>query len=77
MIDNYTGEPPLFLGASVALAIRYALRSARKDSGITDVQDFRLPLTSERIRMAAGDFLAKQGTVERKEGDRDSFFAYI
>ncbi|KAG6878051.1 hypothetical protein C0993_000374 [Termitomyces sp. T159_Od127] len=71
------GEPPLFLGASVALAIRYALRSARKDAGITDVQDFRLPLTSERIRMAAGDFLAKQGTVKRKEGDRDGFFAYI
>ncbi|KAG6902926.1 hypothetical protein C0995_009317 [Termitomyces sp. Mi166 len=71
------GEPPLFLGASVALAIRYALRSARKDAGITDVQEFRLPLTSERIRMAAGDFLAKKGTVERKEGDRDGFFAYI
>ncbi|KNZ79755.1 Xanthine dehydrogenase [Termitomyces sp. J132] len=71
------GEPPLFLGASVALAIRYALRSARKDAGITDVQEFRLPLTSERIRMAAGDFLARKGTVERRVGDRDSFFAYI
>ncbi|KAG6916535.1 hypothetical protein DXG01_006418 [Tephrocybe rancida] len=71
------GEPPLFLGASVALAIRYALKSARKDAGITDVQEFRLPLTSERIRMAAGDFLAKKGTVERQEGGRDGFFAYI
>ncbi|KAG6841815.1 hypothetical protein C0991_006699 [Blastosporella zonata] len=71
------GEPPLFLGASVALAIRYALRSARNDAGITEVQEFRLPLTSERIRMAAGDFLAKKGTVEKKEGGRDGFFAYI
>ncbi|KAG6827920.1 hypothetical protein H0H92_009962 [Tricholoma furcatifolium] len=72
-----TGEPPLFLGASVALAIRYALKSARKDAGILGLQDFRFPLTSERIRMAAGDFLAKKGTVERREGERESFFAYI
>jgi len=71
------GEPPLFLGVSVALAIRYALRSARKDAGITDLQEFRLPLTSERIRMAAGDFLAKQGNVQEKVGSRGNFFVCI
>ncbi|KAF8064111.1 xanthine dehydrogenase [Lyophyllum atratum] len=71
------GEPPLFLGASVALAIRYALKSARKDAGITDVQEFRLPMTSERIRMAAGDFLAKKGLVEDTEGRGDGFFVTI
>jgi xanthine dehydrogenase/oxidase len=71
------GEPPLFLGVSVALAIRYALKAARKDAGITELQEFRLPLTSERIRMAAGDFLAEQGTVEEKVGGRGNFFVYI
>ncbi|KAG5636984.1 hypothetical protein H0H81_006190 [Sphagnurus paluster] len=71
------GEPPLFLGCSVALAIRHALQSARKDAGITELQDFRFPLTSERIRMAAGDFLANKGTVKQRESDGESFFAYI
>jgi xanthine dehydrogenase/oxidase len=74
---DLSGEPPLFLGASVALAIRYALKSARKDAGVTELQDFRLPMTSERIRMAAGDFLAKQGTVKEKEGSRGNFFVHI
>ena len=41
------------------------------------MQEFRLPLTSERIRMAAGDFLAKQGTVKEKEGGRGGFFVHI
>jgi hypothetical protein len=34
-------------------------------------------MTSERIRMAAGDFLAEKGTVEKEEGGRDGFFAHI
>jgi xanthine dehydrogenase/oxidase len=70
------GEPPLFLGCSVALAIRYALKSARADAGLTELQDFRLPLTSERIRMACGDFLAGKGRVEPKNGESD-FFVHI
>ncbi|KAG6837056.1 hypothetical protein H0H93_015627 [Arthromyces matolae] len=73
---NLSREPPLFLGASVALAVRYALRSARQDAGITSVQEFRFPLTSERIRLAAGDFLVSKGKVEKK-GDCEGFFAYI
>ncbi|KAJ6542822.1 Molybdopterin-binding domain of aldehyde dehydrogenase-domain-containing protein [Mycena capillaripes] len=70
------GEPPLFLGCSVALAIRYALKSARADVGLSELQDFRLPLTSERIRMACGDFLAGKGRVEPKNGEKD-FFVHI
>ncbi|KAJ7265978.1 Molybdopterin-binding domain of aldehyde dehydrogenase-domain-containing protein [Mycena haematopus] len=70
------GEPPLFLGCSVALAIRYALRSARRDVGLNEIQDFRLPLTSERIRLACGDFLVSKGRVEPKDGDKD-FFVHI
>ncbi|KAJ7896095.1 Molybdopterin-binding domain of aldehyde dehydrogenase-domain-containing protein [Mycena olivaceomarginata] len=70
------GEPPLFLGCSVALAIRYALKSARADAGLTELQDFRLPLTSEHIRMACGDFLAGKGRVEPKNGESD-FFVHI
>lgn len=70
------GEPPLFLGCSVALAIRYALKSARADAGEHELQDFRLPLTSERIRLACKDFLVEKGRVEAKDGQQD-FFVHI
>ncbi|KAK4046018.1 hypothetical protein OIV83_006436 [Microbotryomycetes sp. JL201] len=70
------GEPPFFLGVSVALAIRQALKSARADAGIFELQEFRLPLTSERIRLAAGDFLADKGQVEQEPG-QTGWFAYI
>ncbi|BGP22254.1 xanthine dehydrogenase/oxidase [Rhodotorula toruloides] len=70
------GEPPFFLGCSVALALRDALKSARSDAGIppTDVQEFRYPLTSERLRMAVGDKLAKKGEVKQKEGEEGKGF---
>ena len=42
------GEPPLFLGCSVYLAMRDALKSARADNGVTEIQPFVSPLTSER-----------------------------
>ncbi|KAF7303760.1 Xanthine dehydrogenase/oxidase [Mycena indigotica] len=70
------GEPPLFLGCSVALAIRDALKSARADANVHELQDFRLPLTSERIRLACKDFLVEKGRVEAKEGQQD-FFVHI
>lgn len=72
------GEPPFFLGCSVALALRHALKSARLDAGIplSDVQEFRFPLTSERLRMAVGDDLAKRAEVKQKEGEA-GFFVYI
>jgi xanthine dehydrogenase/oxidase len=63
-------------GASVMLAIRDALASARKDNGVTDIQPFELPLTCERIRLAVGDKLATQGQVKAKDGEK-SFFVYI
>ncbi|KAJ7448476.1 xanthine dehydrogenase [Mycena galericulata] len=70
------GEPPLFLGCSVALAIRYALKSAREDAGLQEMQDFRLPLTSERIRLACGDFLVRKGRIMPSNGQQD-FFVHI
>ncbi|GAA5885066.1 hypothetical protein JCM6882_007215 [Rhodosporidiobolus microsporus] len=74
------GEPPFFLGSSVALALRHALKSARLDAGYAkdDLLEFRFPLTSERLRMAVGDKLAKQGEVKPKEGEEGKgFFVYI
>ncbi|GAA5990705.1 hypothetical protein JCM10908_003197 [Rhodotorula pacifica] len=72
------GEPPFFLGCSVALALRHALKSARLDAGIPlkEVQEFRFPLTSERLRMAVGDELAKRGEVKQKDGEA-GFFVHI
>jgi xanthine dehydrogenase/oxidase len=70
------GEPPLFLGATVAFAIRDALASARRDAGVHELQPFRSPLTSERTRLAVGDDLLRRGTVIEKKGQQ-SFFAYI
>ncbi|CAK5275238.1 unnamed protein product [Mycena citricolor] len=70
------GEPPLFLGCSVALAIRAALKSARADAGVAEMQEFRLPMTSERIRMACADFLVKKGSVRQEEGQK-GFFVHI
>ncbi|GAA5829050.1 hypothetical protein JCM11251_004108 [Rhodosporidiobolus azoricus] len=74
------GEPPFFLGASVALALRHALKSARLDAGYPadDLLEFRFPLTSERLRMTVGDQLAKKGEVKPKEGEEGKgFFVYI
>jgi hypothetical protein len=82
-------EPPFFLGCSVFLALRYALKAAREANAAaaaaatahTDSAsepplaplEFRLPLTSERIRLGAGDRLARQGHVEPKEGQKGWF----
>ncbi|GAA5928017.1 hypothetical protein JCM1841_001821 [Sporobolomyces salmonicolor] len=74
------GEPPFFLGCSVALALRYALKSARLDAGYpaSDLQEFRFPMTSERLRLAAGDFLAKKGEVRAHEGEEGKgWFVHI
>jgi xanthine dehydrogenase/oxidase len=72
----FSQEPPFFLGCSVALALRDALKSARSDAGIhpTDVQEFRYPLTSERLRMAVGDKLAKKAEVKPNEGEEGKGF---
>lgn len=49
------GEPPFFLGASVVFAIKEAIISARKDSGIEGFFVLDTPSTPERVRMACTD----------------------
>jgi xanthine dehydrogenase/oxidase len=56
--------------------MRQALKSARADNGVTELQEFRLPMTSERIRLACGDALGVRGRVEQKEGEK-GFFVHI
>ncbi|GAA5895132.1 uncharacterized protein JCM6883_002329 [Sporobolomyces salmoneus] len=67
------GEPPFFLGTSVSLALRQALLSSRKDGGFTKDEQlvpFNWPMTSERLRNESGDWIAKKGRVEPKEGEK-------
>jgi len=49
-----SGEPPLVLATSVIMAIKEAVRSARKDCGITEYFNLKAPLTAESIVEAAG-----------------------
>jgi xanthine dehydrogenase/oxidase len=50
------GEPPLFLGSTVFYAIKDAVSSFRKEaSGKNSYFEFRMPGTSERIRMQTND----------------------
>jgi xanthine dehydrogenase/oxidase len=67
------GEPPFFLGASVAIALRKALLSSRQDGGFSredQLVPFNFPMTSERLRNESGDWLAKKGRVVPKEGEK-------
>ena len=75
-LSTLAQEPPFFLGVSVALALRQALRSAREDAGIppSDLLEFRFPLTAERLRLAVGDRLVKKGEVKPKEGEEGKGF---
>ena len=57
------GEPPFFLGCSVFYAIKDAVAAAR---GGTDYFEFRMPATSERIRMACGDRLSLDSIADTK-----------
>lgn len=75
--ERYYQEPPFFLGASVALALRQALLSSRQDGGFSkeaQLVPFRFPMTSERLRNESGDWLAKKGRVEPKEGEEGKEF---
>jgi xanthine dehydrogenase/oxidase len=49
------GEPPLFLGSSVFLAIRDAVGAARRDAGAEGFFRLDVPASAERIRMACAD----------------------
>lgn len=70
-----TGEPPLFLGATVLFALRDALLSARKENGVLEPLTLHSPATVERLRLAVGDDILKLGTVEKKEGESNFFVA--
>uniref|UniRef100_H2YN14 Xanthine dehydrogenase/oxidase n=1 Tax=Ciona savignyi TaxID=51511 RepID=H2YN14_CIOSA len=54
------GEPPLFLSASVFFAVKNAVESARKHSGLFGAFRMDSPATCERIRMWCGDQFTKQ-----------------
>lgn len=51
------GEPPFFLGTSVFFAIKDAVTAAREGK---DYFEFRMPATSERIRMLCGDKISSE-----------------
>ncbi len=54
------GEPPLFLGASVLLALKEAVYAARREAGLAGHFQLASPATAERLRMACGDALARR-----------------
>lgn len=51
------GEPPFFLGASVFLALKEAVYSARADTGLSGWFRLDTPATPERLRMACANHL--------------------
>uniref|UniRef100_A0A8C0FWE2 Xanthine dehydrogenase n=1 Tax=Bubo bubo TaxID=30461 RepID=A0A8C0FWE2_BUBBB len=63
------GEPPLFLSASVFYAIKDAIYSARKDSGLTEPFRLDSPATPERIRNACVDIFTKMVTPSEGLGN--------
>nr|XP_024214404.1 xanthine dehydrogenase-like isoform X2 [Halyomorpha halys] len=53
-----TGEPPLAMAFSIVMALRNAVRSARKDAGISDGWfSFNPPCTFEKTALASGTTL--------------------
>jgi xanthine dehydrogenase/oxidase len=57
------GEPPFYLGTSVFYAIKDAVKAARRQNlGSDDYFEFRLPATSERIRLYCADPIATKAT---------------
>ncbi|XP_044163721.1 xanthine dehydrogenase/oxidase-like isoform X2 [Acropora millepora] len=65
------GEPPLFLASSVFYAIKDAITSARRDSGVEGIFRLDSPATSERIRMACVDKFTEQFTKQRDPSVKD------
>ena len=61
------GEPPFFMGTSVFYAIKNAVTAARPEAGYFE---FRLPATSERIRMMCGDEISLECILTK---DKSSF----
>ena len=68
-----TGEPPLFLGATVFFALREAVRAAREMNGVKEPLVLDSPATAERLRLAVADDLVSKAEVVRKEGESNFF----
>lgn len=60
------GEPPFFVATSAFFATRNAIKSARKQNGLTDFFVVDSPLTPERVRMACGDFIATENHAKQQ-----------
>lgn len=59
------GEPPLFLGSAVFFALRDAIKAARADHGLSMPYGMiEAPLTTENIRVLAGDDIARTAQVK-------------
>jgi xanthine dehydrogenase/oxidase len=70
------GEPPFFLGCSVFFAIKDAVASARWKKGSSkeaEYFEFRMPATSERIRMACCDRISSECIDASSKGGISSF----
>ncbi|XP_071832343.1 xanthine dehydrogenase/oxidase-like isoform X2 [Apostichopus japonicus] len=67
------GEPPLFLSASIFLAIKDAISSARTDAGLSGTFRLDSPASSERIRMACQD----QFTMKFPEPQKGSYNPFL
>jgi xanthine dehydrogenase/oxidase len=68
-----TGEPPLFLGATVFFALREAVRAAREMNEVKEPLVLDSPATAERLRLAVADDLVRKAEVVRKEGESNFF----
>eukprot|EP00456_Euglypha_rotunda_P039406 TRINITY_DN3035_c0_g3_i3.p1 TRINITY_DN3035_c0_g3~~TRINITY_DN3035_c0_g3_i3.p1 ORF type:complete len:476 (+),score=82.44 TRINITY_DN3035_c0_g3_i3:136-1563(+) len=49
-----SGEPPLVLAMSIAMAVRFAIQSARADAGLKDWVRLDIPMTPDVIATACG-----------------------
>jgi len=61
----------LFLASSVFFALKAAVEAARVDNNVAGYVPLFSPATTERIRMACMDKLAKLYTKDRHNKDKD------
>ena len=70
------GEPPFLLGCSVFFAIKDAVSAARGGSGGAGYFEFRLPATSERIRMMCGDEISSECIASEEKSSYQPMGSY-
>lgn len=75
------GEPPLFLGSSVYFALRDAIKYSQNEHGLIspdgalpEVRQWTAPMTTERIREMAGDWIVEKAAVFPKDETDMPFF---